>query len=228
MRQLFLPLLVLPVLAVSLLVLALYSGPVSAAGPVTPPAAIRAAAIAAVGGTAANAEASVDPNLRMAACSSPLQAVPTSARVVHVRCPDQPGWQLYVPVQVRDVEQVLVVTGPVQAGETITADMLAMRRRDMAGAGDGFADAAALVGQTANRSLAPGAAPTADDVVEGPMLRRGDPVVLVSRAGGIEVRVAGRALGRAARGGAISVENLQSRRIVRGRVVGAGVVEVMR
>src|SRR5690606_18653181 len=47
-RQLFLPLLVLPVLAVSLLVPALYSGPVSAAEPVTPPAAIRAAAIAAV------------------------------------------------------------------------------------------------------------------------------------------------------------------------------------
>src|SRR5690606_41615521 len=63
-RQLFLPLLVLPVLAVSLLVLALYSGPVSAAGPVTPPAAIRAAAIAAVGGTAAHAEASVDPKDR--------------------------------------------------------------------------------------------------------------------------------------------------------------------
>src|SRR5690606_39797862 len=62
--------------------------------------------------------------------------------------------------------------GPVQAGETITADMLAMRRRDMAGAGDGFADPAALVGQTANRSLAPGAAPTADDVVERSEERR--------------------------------------------------------
>src|SRR5690606_8710492 len=63
-RQLFLPLLVLPVLAVSLLVVTLYSGPVSAAGPVTPPDAIRAAAIAAVDATAAHAEASVDPKDR--------------------------------------------------------------------------------------------------------------------------------------------------------------------
>lgn len=219
MRQSFLPL---------LLALALCTGIAPAAEPITPPEAIRAAAVAAVGGDPATTEAAVDPNLRMAACSAALQAVPTSARIVRVRCPDQPGWQLYVPVQVRDIEKVLVVTQPVQAGETITADMLAMRRRDMAGAGSGFADPAALVGQTAQRSLAPGAAPTREDMSEGPLLRRGDPVVLVSKAGGIEVRVAGRALGRAAPGGAISVENLQSRRIIRGRVVGAGIVEVMR
>jgi flagella basal body P-ring formation protein FlgA len=200
-----------------------------AAGSITAPAAIREAAIAALGGDPAQAEASVDPNLRMAACAAPLQAVPTSARVVQVRCPDRPGWHLYVPVQVRDVKEVVVLTGPVQAGETITADMLAVRRRDMAGEGaGGFADPAALVGQTAHRSLAPGAAVTRADVAGERLLRRGDPVVLVSRAGGIEVRVAGRALGQAAPGGAISVENTQSRQIVRGRVVGDGLVEVMR
>jgi len=195
---------------------------------ITAPAAIRAAAVAALGVDPSQAEASVDQNLRMAACDTPLQAVPTSARVVQVRCPDQPGWHLYVPVQVRDIDEVVVLTEPVQAGETITADMLAVRRRDMAGAGSGFADPAALVGQTAHRSLAPGSAPTRGDVAGERLLRRGDPVVLVSRAGGIEVRVAGRALGRAAPGGAISVENTQSRQIVRGRVVGDGVVEVMR
>lgn len=212
-----------------MLVVGLVPGRASAAdGAVTAPAAIRTAAIAALGGDASSAEASVDPNLRMAACSAPLQAVPTSARVVRVRCPDAPGWQLYVPVQVRRVEQVAVLTGPVQAGQTITADMLAMRRRDMAGAGEGFADPSVLVGQTAHRGLAPGAAPTNDDVADVPLLRRGDPVVLVSRAGGIEVRVAGRVLGRPMPGGAVSVENLQSRRVVRGRVAGAGIVEVMR
>ena len=198
------------------------------AGAITEPEAIAAVAVAALGGDAGNAEATVDPALRMAACGQPLQAVPTSARVVEVRCPDEPGWRLYVPVQVRRVAEVVVLTEPVSAGETITADMLAVRKRDMAGAGAGFADPAAVVGRAPRHGLAPGAAPSEADLAQGELLRRGDPVVLVSRFGGIEVRVAGRALGRASPGGAVSVENVESRRIIRGRLVGDGIVEVLR
>ena len=76
MRQSFLPF---------LLALALCIGVASAAEPITPPEAIRAAAVVAVGGDPATTEASVDSNLRMAVCSAPLQAVPTSARIVRVR-----------------------------------------------------------------------------------------------------------------------------------------------
>lgn len=196
-------------------------------GAITEPAAIRAVAIAALGGTADSAEATVDPALQMSACSQPLQAVPTSARVVEVRCPDDPGWNLYVPVQVRRVEKVVVLTEPVQAGEKITADMLALRKRDMAGESGGFADPAAVVGRAPRRGMAMGAALTETDLAMGALLRRGDPVVLVSRFGGVEVRAAGRALGRASPGGAVSVENLQSRRIIRGRLIGEGLVEVV-
>lgn len=214
----------------TLLALLAITGPAAAAPDpgITDPQAIRAVAIAALGASAGSAEATVDPNLRMAACSQPLQAVPTSARVVEVRCPDDPGWRLYVPVQVRQVEQVVVLTEPVAAGETITADMLAVRRRDMAGAGQGFSNPGAVVGQVSGHALAPGAPLTRDDLSEGALLERGDPVVLVSRIGGIEVRVAGRSLGRAEPGEAVSVENTQSRRIIRGRLVGDGIVEVLR
>ena len=52
--------------------------------------------------------------------------------------------------------------------------------------------------------------------------------MLVSRIGGVEVRMAGRALGRAEPGATVAVENLASRRIIRGRLVSDGVVEVMR
>ncbi len=200
----------------------------AAAGAITATEAIRAAAIAALGATAGNAEATVDPALRMAACSQLLHAVPTSARVVEVRCPDDPGWRLYVPVQVRRVAEVVVLTEPVRAGEKITADMLTVRKRDMAGQSGGFADASAVVGRAPRRGMALGAALTEDDLAKGALLRRGDPVVLVSRFDGIEVRVAGRALGRASPGGAVSVENIQSRRIIRGRLVGDGIVEVLR
>ena len=219
-----------PLLTILLaLLLACACGPSWAAPEaITTPGAIAAAAIDALGASSADAEATVDPALRMAACSQPLQAVPTSARVVQVRCPDAPGWRVYVPVQVRRVAEVVVLTEPVKAGEVITADMLAVRKRDMAGEGAGFADPAAVVGRAPRRGMALGSALTEPDLAEGQLLRRGDPVVLVSRFDGIEVRVSGRALGQASPGGAVSVENIESRRIIRGRLVGDGIVEVLR
>jgi flagella basal body P-ring formation protein FlgA len=42
----------------------------------------------------------------------------------------------------------------------------------------------------------------------------------------MEVRMGGRAMGAGKVGSTISVENTGSRRIIRGRVVGAGLVEV--
>ena len=57
-------------------------------------------------------------------------------------------------------------------------------------------------------------------------LRRGDPVTLVSGAGGIEVRMAGRAMGAAGVAEAVAVENLSSRRVVHGVVMANGEVRV--
>lgn len=193
----------------------------------TEPEAIREAALAALGAQGTSSEASVDGALRMAACGQPLQAVPTSPRTVEVRCVGEPGWRLYVPVRVRREADVVVLKRPARAGVPITADQLTVQRRDMSGEGTGFADPADLIGRTPRVGLAGGAALTeADLAIGGRLLRRGDPVVLVSRAGGVEVRVAGRALGRAAPGGAVAVENIGSGRVIRGRLVEEGVVEV--
>lgn len=196
---------------------------------VTAPADIAAAALAALGLQDTASEARVDSALRLAACSVPLDARPTGPRTVQVACADQPGWRVYVPVKVRREAAVAVLNRPVAAGERITADDV-----DVRPAGIGATDPATLVdpgqvvGQTATRALAPGAALAGGDLAEGRLLQRGDPVVLVSRAGGIEVRMPGRSLGRAAPGQAVAVENTSSRRIVRGLLVGEGVVEVVR
>lgn len=206
---------------------ALAAGAARADGP-QPLDAIRTAAIAALGADPANADASVAASLRLARCTQPLQAVATSAVTAQVRCPDAPGWTLYVPVRVRREADVVVLRGPVRAGQPITADQLVVQRRDIADAtAPVVTDPAQVIGLTPARPLAAGAPLSAADLVQGPPLRRGDPVVLVSRAGGIEVRMAGRALGPAGAGGRVSAENVESRRIVRGRLVGPGVVEVL-
>jgi flagella basal body P-ring formation protein FlgA len=58
------------------------------------------------------------------------------------------------------------------------------------------------------------------------VIQRGDPVVLVSRSGGIEVRASGRALAAAGVDERISVENVSSRRVVQGQVLASGEVLV--
>lgn len=199
-----------------------------AAEGVTDPEAIRDAALAALGAVGTGSQAMVDPALRLAACTTALQATPTGPRTVEVRCGDTPGWRLYVPVRVRKEADVVVLTRPVPAGQPITADHVAVRRRDVAGGAAAYSDTSVVIGMTAVQGLAPGTALTRGNLASGALLERGDPVVLVSRAGGVEVRMAGRALGRAAPGDTVSVENLGSRRIIRGRLVGDGLVEVGR
>jgi flagella basal body P-ring formation protein FlgA len=190
---------------------------------------IRAAAIAALGAAdAQSAEAVVDPALRLAQCSQPLQAVASGPKTAQVRCDDTPGWRLYVPVRVRREVDVVVLGTPAASGVPIAASQLVVQRRDIGdAAGATFSDAAALVGRIPNRALAPGVVPTEADLAIGRPLHRGDPVVLVSRTGGVEVRMPGRALGPARAGGMVAVENTSSHRVLRGRVTEEGVVELL-
>lgn len=158
-------------------------------------ASIREAALAALP-DGATGEATVDARLRMAACGQPLQAAVNGPASVAVRCADNPGWQVYVPVRLADAAALAKAGTPASSG-----------LRPLAG--------------RKLRPVAFAAQAEAPDVV-----RRGDPVTLVSRAGGMEVRMAGRVLGAAPVGATVSVENLGSRRIIRGRLVGPGFVEV--
>ena len=190
---------------------------------------IAAAAVSALGaGDAQSAEAVLAPSLRLARCSQPLQAVATGPTTAQVRCDDAPGWRLYVPVRVRREAEVVVLRTPAASGVPITADQLVVQTRDIGdAAGATFTDPQALVGRVPSRALAPGAVPTEHDLSLGAPLRRGDPVVLVSRVGGVEVRVPGRAMGPARAGGRIGVQNVSSGRVLRGRLVAEGTVELL-
>jgi flagella basal body P-ring formation protein FlgA len=219
-----------PVLSLptAVLCLLLAAAPSVRAQPWQPLDAIRAAAVAALGADPASADASVSPTLRLAACGQPLAAVATGARTAQVRCPDAPGWTVYVPVSVRREADVVVLREPVPAGEPIRPGQLVVQRRDLAGAGgQPIGDPALAAGLVPARPMAAGTPLMAADLSEGPVLRRGDPVVLVTRVGGVEVRVGGRALGSPGPGGLVRAENVESRRIVQGRVAGPGIVEVL-
>ncbi len=191
-------------------------------------ASIRAAAL----GTLApgeEGEAGVDAGLRLPACPVPLQARATANTTVEVGCPQSGGWRLFVPVKVRREQPVLVLNRGVAAGETLAAADIGQVKRDTARiAGAVLTTPEAAVGQVARRSLAAGSLLSANDLVAPRVVRRGDSVALVARRGGVEVRMAGRALGEAGQGERVSVENLSSRRVMQGVALPGGDVLVSR
>lgn len=186
-----------------------------------PVTSIRTAALSTLD-PATEGEAIVDAGLRLPACPQSLQARATGTSTVEVSCPQAGGWRLFVPVKIRREQDVLVLGRGVAAGETLSAADITTVRRDTARiAGAVISDPQLAVGRVARRTLAAGSLLSASDLVAQRLVRRGDSVALVSRRGGIEVRMAGRALGDAGEQERVSVENLSSRKVVQG-VVGPG------
>ena len=180
---------------------------------------IKAAALGALP-VGADADATLDPALRLPRCGAALVARVQGSNSVEVGCPD--GWRLFVPVRVRRSQTVLVLSRGIAPGETITADAFVPETRDASRiVGAAVADPAQAVGRVARRTLSAGAVLSATDLVAQRLIRRGDNVALVSRRGGVEVRVVGKALGDAGENERVTVENLSSRRVVQG-VVGPG------
>ena len=177
---------------------------------------IKAAALGALP-VGADAEATLDPALRLPRCGAALVARVQGSNSVEVGCPD--GWRLFVPVRVRRSQTVLVLIRGIAPGETITADAFVPETRDASRiVGAAVADPAQAVGRVARRTLSAGAVLSATDLVAQRLIRRGDNVALVSRRGGVEVRVVGKALGDAGESERVTVENLSSRRVVQGVV----------
>jgi flagella basal body P-ring formation protein FlgA len=172
----------------------------------------------------------LDERLRLPACASRPKAEAAAARgastSVTVHC-DAPAWTLYVPVRVRDLRPVLVLTRSVRRGDSITPDMVRAETRDVATLPFGYiTDLAALAESELRRPLAIGQTLSPNDLEPARCVRRGDLVTLIGRAAGIEIRAEGKALADGARGSRIRVQNSTSRRVIEGTITAPGVVEM--
>lgn len=214
--------------AVALTVLAVLASSAATAAGFQSVTEIRAAALS-LFEAGADAEASVDAGVRMPACAMPLRASLAAGSSVEVSCPQPAGWRLFVPVKVRRNQDVLVLRHGIATGQTITEADIVIERRDASRiAGAVLATPTDALGKTARRVLSAGNLLSASDLISPRLVRRGDIVALVSRHGGLEVRMSGRALADAGRDERVAVENASSRRIVQGTVDASGAVIVSR
>jgi flagella basal body P-ring formation protein FlgA len=207
----------------------------------TDPALISAAAEAAVRAQAgAGAEllslevAPLDPRVHLATCSVPLEGFVTDGSAlqyqttVGVRCAGAIRWTIYRVVKVESQAAVLVARRSLPRDAQLTAADFQLETRRVPGIiGAYLTDPATLAGEQLRRPVAAGEALTLEALAPANLIHRGQEVVLLARAGGLEVRVAGVALADGRALDRIRVQNLSSQRIVEGIVRSNSEVEIL-
>lgn len=167
----------------------------------------------------------LDPRLALAECDGELTPfLPPGSTVrarvtAGLRCEGSRPWSIYLPVDVVSDADVLVARRPLARGESPLADDFTASRRRVPGLAVGYpATPEALAGRKLRRPITAGELLKADALEPIPLVRRGQQVTLIARAGGIDVRVAGIALSDAGAGDRLRMQNPASGRTVEGTV----------
>jgi len=138
---------------------------------------------------------------------------------------------LSVTVDVTEYREIAVATQAVPRGQVLSDSDLKSERRPIAGTVQ-YASVPAAVGRKSKRAFRPGEAIRAYDIEEprdeSPLLvKYGDTVRLVAKKGRLAVTLAAaQSLQQGRLGDVIRVRNIDSRRVIVGKVVGPGELEV--
>lgn len=175
----------------------------------------------------------LDRRLKLTQCTKPLNAFwPPGARKaghssIGVRCEGNKPWKIFVQANIAILEKVAVLSRPVVRGDVLSREMLRFESKDISRLGNRYVkDAEPLLGYRFKSPAGQGKL-LAPRMLETPrMVRRGQTVTLLAEAGGIQVRMSGKALADGAMGKLIRVRNLGSKRIIEGEVIAKGTVKV--
>ncbi|MDW2642574.1 flagellar basal body P-ring formation chaperone FlgA [Citrobacter sp. HN-141] len=158
--------------------------------------------------------------------TSPLMAL--TRMNFSVSCPGSAGWQYNVAVR-PDVSVPVVMPKSLIARDTvITADDLQLKKFNISNQREGLmTNMDEAIGLTSKRALQPGKPITRSELVQPVMVKRDQPVTIVSRMAGITASMPGVALKNGRKGDVIKIRNSSSQRIVSGVVDDVGVVTTL-
>ena len=176
----------------------------------------------------------LQPQLRLPRCGTPVRPVIGAAHhmkdrvTVELRCAGPTAWHLYVPIRVVGTTTAAVTVHAIVTGSVLKATDLRVEQHDISELPQGyFDDPAVALGLTAARPIAGGAVLTNQQLVASKAVQRGQSVTLVADAGGMRVRMAGRALSDGLVNQRVKVQNLSSGKIVEGIARSEQVVEII-
>jgi flagellar basal body P-ring formation protein FlgA len=176
----------------------------------------------------------IESHLQFDKCNRPIRPVVASPQhmkdrvTIELRCQDPKPWHLYVPVRIVGTSPVAVAAHAIVAGTLIKATDVKIEEHDISELPLGFLDDPAIaVGLTASRPIAGGAYLTNQQLAAAKVVQRGQAVTLLADAGGISVRMAGRALSDGLMNQRVRVQNLSSGKIVEGIARSEQLVEII-
>ena len=148
------------------------------------------------------------------------------ARVTITDDAGKPAYIVRASGRLTDFVEIPVLARRVDRLETIQPDDLVMKKVEVSDATAAVADTSAIVGQAAVRTLRAGVPIAARDLTAPLIVQRNEIVTMVLRSGRLLLTTKGRALADGAEGDTVSVINNASKRIVEGRVMADGSIEV--
>ncbi len=130
---------------------------------------------------------------------------------------------LRIAGQFVETAEVVLPTRPVTKGETLASGDVTLERRPRDGSGTEFlSDLQSAIGKVVRRPVMPGQPLRASDVQRQEIIARNDIVTMVFETPGLVVSMRGRANEAGAVGDVISVQNLQSKKIIQATITGPG------
>ncbi|MBL6986996.1 MAG: flagellar basal body P-ring formation protein FlgA [Methylobacter sp.] len=175
----------------------------------------------------------IDSRLRLPQCIDPLEAyttnniIKTGRTTIGVRCNTGKKWSIFTSAIIKTYQMVVVLTRPVQRGEIITRQHLAIEKREMPNHRENFATQLEQVeNKQAIRQINFGTILSLKNIVEPTLIKRGDKVVISSTKQGLSIKMSGEAMMDGTKGQLIKIKNQNSGRIINATVIKPGLVSV--
>lgn len=172
-------------------------------------------------------------NITLPACSSDIDisiskqtmgGIPNS---VTLSCKEQPQWNVFIPIAVKILTNVIVANRLISSGETITTNDITFEKQDKNLLNNGFfKDEKLVVGQIARYSINAGAALTKNNVKPLPIIKNNQTITLIVRTNGIEIQMLGIAKSDGFLNDRINVLNPSSKKIIDAIVVSSTQAEI--
>ena len=144
-----------------------------------------------------------------------------------VKCTDSQPWKLYVNSEFNLYNHIVVAASNIRRGQVITALDLELKETIINKSHYSFyGQLNDVVGMVAKRTIRAESNIQPNFLRPPKLVKRGDNVVIVASNSAISVKMNGTALSDGALGQQISVQNLQSKRVVKARVSSVGRVTI--
>lgn len=173
----------------------------------------------------------IDTRLKLARCTQLQPYLPSGSRLwgntsVGVRCLAPGNWSLYVPVQIKVSNHVLVAVRPITSGQPVQAEDVELQLRDITRfAGSALTSLDQVSGRTVVAPISNGTILRAEMLRAANIIRQGQSVKLVAQGKGFTITSEGQAMGNATTGQVVAVKT-RSGQLIKGIARSEGVVEV--